>query len=165
MKSRAPILHLSPIFSLPLLSSPCKTRRKGQSSEMLIVNDNYLAVSDRWLEEGRVNQSGRRTTSVSTKDNWSSDKLISAASFLRAPTDRIHVPHCVIGPLSHRVGASRSCLMRIEGKRVWTLVLFRHPCDLIVHSSALFSFFNHPFPCRFFFSFQKEQRIKARGDR
>lgn len=55
--------------------------------------------------------------------------------------------------------------MRIEGKRVWTLVLFRHPCDLIVHSSALFSFFNHPFPCgRFFFSlFKRNNGSKREG--
>lgn len=44
-------------------------------------------------------------------------------------------------------------------------MLFRHPCDLIVHSSALFSFFNHPFPCgRFFFSlFKRNNGSKREG--
>lgn len=88
-------------------SSFLRVERGGRRREkdMLIVD---TIIISRYRSVGTRSRKSIGT-SVSSKDNWSSDKLISAASFSDGGR--------VIGPLSHRVGASRSCLMRMKRKR------------------------------------------------
>lgn len=101
-------------------------------------------------------------TSVSSKDNWSSDKLISAASFSDGGLVRCH----------RTPWSSSRCIAIVpyedEKKKGATPVSFRHPCDLIVYSTALFFLLSSLFRPRslsviFFFFFQKEQRRTKRS--
>lgn len=97
---------------------------------------------------GRVNQSVGAF--VSTKDNWSSDKLIRAR--LLSPR-AARSDFCSSDPLSHRVGAaSRSCLMRIGKGKEGALAPLRPNC-LFDRASPFFSLFPPMERISFFFFF------------
>lgn len=141
-------------------SSFLRVERGGRRREkdMLIVD---AIIISRYRSVGTRSRKSIGT-SVWSKDNWSSDKLISAASFSDGGLVRCH----------RTPWSSSRCIAIVpyedEKKKGAAPVSFRHPCDLIVYSTALFFLLSSLFRPRslsviFFFFPERTTTDKAIG--